>query len=212
LAAGELAFMQNLVEQYQQEHDVPALDIASALAKLAIGDSPLLLKNEKERPPRRSERGPVERRGLEPRQRRAPRGGSDENEFETFRVEVGHEHGTKPGNIVGALANEAGLGSNSIGRVVIEDTYSTVELPVGMPDDLFRDLQKVWVSGQTLKISRLDGEQSGSSERSERPVQRRKHESQSGPNKDHKSTGQAKSKKAKGVKKNKKGKRKDAKQ
>jgi ATP-dependent RNA helicase DeaD len=52
LAAGDLALMRNLVEQYQQEHDVPAVRIAAALAKMSIGDQPLLLKREKEVPRR----------------------------------------------------------------------------------------------------------------------------------------------------------------
>ena len=53
LAAGELNFMESLIEQYQQEHDVPALEIAAALAKISIGDKPLLLKPEKRKPARR---------------------------------------------------------------------------------------------------------------------------------------------------------------
>jgi ATP-dependent RNA helicase DeaD len=54
LAAGEMTFMQNLVEQYRDEHDIPALEIAAALAKMSIGDKPLLLAPEKERPARDS--------------------------------------------------------------------------------------------------------------------------------------------------------------
>jgi len=65
LAAGELDFMQSLLEQYQQEHDVPALEIAAALAKISIGDRLLLLKPEKEKPARRH----AESRA-EPRQRK----------------------------------------------------------------------------------------------------------------------------------------------
>jgi ATP-dependent RNA helicase DeaD len=210
LAAGELSFMQNLVEQYQQEHDVPALEIASALAQLAIGDSPLLLKNEKERAPRREEQKRDSRQGPEARQRRGARGGND-FEFETYRVEVGHEHGAKPGNIVGALANEAGIGSDAIGRVTIEQSYSTVQLPEGMPDELYRDLQKVWVCGQMLKISLLEDTQSAPVGDPGRPVQKRQRVNPHGSDKDHKPGGQGKRKKNKGLKKDKKGKRKNAK-
>ncbi|MBM2830299.1 MAG: deaD, partial [Gammaproteobacteria bacterium] len=46
LAAGDLVFFQQMMEQYQQERNVPALDIAAALAKLVQGDNPLLLKNK----------------------------------------------------------------------------------------------------------------------------------------------------------------------
>lgn len=207
LAAGELSFMQNLVEQYQQEHDVPALEIASALAQLAIGNSPLLLKNEKERTPRRGEQNRESQQGPEARQRRGSRGGND-FEFETYRVEVGHEHGAKPGNIVGALANEAGIGSDAIGRVTIEGSYSTVQLPEGMPDELYRDLQKVWVCGQMLKISLLEDKQAAPTDNPGRPVQKRQRVNTPEADKDHKPGSQGKRKKNKGVKKDKKGKRK----
>lgn len=77
--------------------------------------------------------------------------------FETFRLEVGHAHGVKPGNIVGAIANEAGLEGKHIGQVDIRDDHTFVDLPEGMPRDIFRNLQKVRVVGQELRISRVDG-------------------------------------------------------
>ena len=58
--------------------------------------------------------------------------------METYRVEVGEVHGVKPGNIVGAIANEAGLDGKYIGRVVIRDDHSFVDLPGGMPKEIFR--------------------------------------------------------------------------
>ena len=174
LAAGELDFMQSLLEQYQQEHDVPALEIAAALAKLSIGDKPLLLQPDKKKPARRDagSRGEskaetrAERRG-EPGQRkewgdkrqrklqsksqtRPPRG------MERFRIEVGHQHEVKPGNIVGAIANEAGLDAQHIGHIDIHTEFSLVDLPIGMPKEVFQDLRKARVCGQRLDISRLD--------------------------------------------------------
>ena len=76
--------------------------------------------------------------------------------MDRFRLEVGHNHKVKPGNIVGAIANEAGLDSKHIGRIDIHDNHSVVDLPSGMPKDVFNDLKKAWVSGQQLKISLLD--------------------------------------------------------
>jgi ATP-dependent RNA helicase DeaD len=73
----------------------------------------------------------------------------------SYRIEVGKEHGVKPGNIVGAIANEAELDAQHIGRVQIFDDHSLVDLPEGMPKEIFKHLQKVWVSGQQLKITRL---------------------------------------------------------
>ncbi len=75
--------------------------------------------------------------------------------METFRLEVGSQHGAQPGNIVGAIANEADLDSRYIGKVEIFEDHSFVELPIGMPKTVFRELRKVWVSGQQLQISRV---------------------------------------------------------
>ncbi|MDB6161221.1 MAG: box helicase [Gammaproteobacteria bacterium] len=91
------------------------------------------------------------------RSSRRKRSDSDDVVFETFRLEVGHAHGVKPGNIVGAIANEAGLEGRHIGQVDIRDDHSFVDLPEGMPKDIFRNLKKVRVAGQELRISRVDG-------------------------------------------------------
>jgi ATP-dependent RNA helicase DeaD len=75
--------------------------------------------------------------------------------MERFRIAVGRIHGVKPANIVGAIANEAGLESKHIGRIDIYDDFSTVDLPEGMPRNIFNSLKRVWVAGQELKIARL---------------------------------------------------------
>ncbi len=160
LATGELQYLHDLLEQYQQEHDVPALQIASALAKLSLGDQPLLLKDkEPPKPARRredygSERPERPERGKKPRRSASPHQPAEG--MERYRVEVGRNHQVKPGNIVGAIANEAGLDSQYIGHIDIQDDYSTVDLPEGMPDDVFKHLRHTWVCGQKLNISRLD--------------------------------------------------------
>ena len=87
-----------------------------------------------------------------------PSSGASEAGMERFRIEVGLEHGVKPGNIVGAIANEAEIESEYIGRIEIFDDHSTVQLPEGMPKEIFKHLKSVWVSGQRLQISRLDGQ------------------------------------------------------
>jgi len=76
-----------------------------------------------------------------------------EEGMECFRLEVGHNHSVKIKDIVGAIANESGLDSQYIGRVNVYDDYSEIDLPEGMPKDVFKDLKKVLVSGQQLKIS-----------------------------------------------------------
>jgi ATP-dependent RNA helicase DeaD len=152
LATADLTVFRQVLTQYQQEHQVPALDIAAALARLVHGDEPLLLAPRPKSTPTplpdkpRKAKAPV-KRAVTPR---------PDIGMEHFRIEVGHSHGVKPGNIVGAIANEAGLDHEYIGRIDIHPAYSTVELPEGMPADIFRMLQKVRVAGQQLRISRLE--------------------------------------------------------
>ena len=171
LASEELSFFSQLIEQFQQEHNVSALEIAAALAKLVQGDTPLLMQNlpkktfdsREDRPQRdrddRSNRVDRPRREDRPERDRKPKRafGSGVNiEMETFRIEVGHNHGVKPGNIVGAIANETGIDGDHIARIRIEDDYSTVELPAGMPKELLEELKRIRVAGQLLSISKMD--------------------------------------------------------
>ncbi|MEO8671588.1 MAG: DEAD/DEAH box helicase [Tahibacter sp.] len=274
-SSGDLEFFQHLIEQYERELNVPALEIAAALARIVQGDTPLLLepdrsfrndrpafnerrdsssgpawkndgpprrdrptprgersnadrpasprpeRNRDDRParpdrsaqmppyipptmpsaqpprapevivptpaperapipattthaepaapahtiermvetaaprheaPSRSDRGPREETPRDrPRRDERERDGDDNKE--TFRIEVGTMHGVKPANIVGAIANEAGLDSAHIGRIDIRDDHSYIDLPAGMPADVYKHLKKVWVSGQQLRIS-----------------------------------------------------------
>jgi len=173
-----LELFQKLVEQYEQEHNVPAVEIAAALARMAHGDAPLLLEKPAPRPrvestprpprtegyapgaPARTEfpRSPV--RGEKPGGARSgppPSGGGSREPspgLASYRVEVGNNHGVKPGNLVGAITNEAGLESRHIGKIDIRDGYSLVELPVGLSTATLKHLQNVRVAGQRLAISR----------------------------------------------------------
>jgi ATP-dependent RNA helicase DeaD len=75
--------------------------------------------------------------------------------METFRIEVGSSHGIKPSNVVGAIANEAGIEGVHIGRVDIREDHSFVDLPEGMPKQIFKLLQKVLVAGRELRITKV---------------------------------------------------------
>jgi ATP-dependent RNA helicase DeaD len=171
IAKDELALYYRLVSELEQEDDLDALQIAAALASLAQGDVPLLLdpkaesqrgpkgnleshdRGTKTRPPERSRAHPqkvVETEAL-------PLKDFPEIEMERFRVAVGYQHGVKPGNIVGAIANEAELESKYIGHIEIFDDFSTVDLPAGMPPQTMRQLRNAWVCQQKLAIERLKG-------------------------------------------------------
>lgn len=150
-----------LIETIQSETEASPEKLMAALAKLAQGDEPLFL-NEADRPdlnarPERGDRGARERGGRErggrDRGERRQRGNSKpEAGMQRFRIAVGHMHKVKPGNIVGAIANEANINSKHIGAIEIYDTYSTVDLPQGMPEDLQSHLRNTRVAGQKLDI------------------------------------------------------------
>jgi ATP-dependent RNA helicase DeaD len=179
LAEENSAIFTQLVEQYQQEHNIPAIEIAAALAQLLQGNNEFLLTNKPQRKKQNREdwdkdggRDRNKRRGREERPRRererSPRRGQQadvpmDDGMDRYRIEVGHDHEVKPGNIVGAIANEADIESKYIGRICIYDAHSTVDLPENMPKELLYTLKNVWVSGQQLKIS-LDNKKAGSNQ------------------------------------------------
>ena len=101
---------------------------------------------------------------MDRREERGPRPSRSDESMETFRLEVGRTHGVKPGNIVGAIANEIGVDSSTIGRIEIFDNHSHVDMLSGLPDGMFQALQHVVVAGQSLKISRSGGGNGGGSE------------------------------------------------
>jgi ATP-dependent RNA helicase DeaD len=167
--AATLAPFRNLVEQYQHTNDATPIDLATALAYMAQGETPLMNESLAPRPRFEDRQGKREQpssgareespsRASEPQadRPRRPRRGPEAG-MQTYRIEVGHQHGVKPANIVGAIANEAQMDSRHIGRIEIFDDHSLVDLPEGMPKELYRELQKVWVAGQQLKLSKIEG-------------------------------------------------------
>jgi ATP-dependent RNA helicase DeaD len=169
IATQDLDAFREIVARYQQLHEADPIDIAAALAHLSQGDKLLGAKRtaSKEQPqltpgrftePRHRTDRDVERPPARIRDSatRAREKGLPAPPLERYRVEVGRTHGVQPGNLVGAIANEAGVSSAHMGRIEIFDDYSTIELPEGMPKDIFKLLKKVWVAGRPLKISRLD--------------------------------------------------------
>jgi ATP-dependent RNA helicase DeaD len=158
---------QPLIEQIEREQNIPAVEVAAALASLLQGSTPFLLTSKpgsprEDSPPEwlhddpESENRTTASDAGAPRERRSPRRSKGGPRLETFRIEVGHAHGVQPGNIVGAIANEAGLDGRAIGHIDIRGDHSFVDLPVGMPKEIFESLQAVRVRGVDLRISRAD--------------------------------------------------------
>ncbi|MEJ6538976.1 MAG: DEAD/DEAH box helicase [Halioglobus sp.] len=185
----DLEIFRKLVQDYQHEYGVPVVEIAAALGMLAQGKKPLqdkvkaAPKHEKKSAasePGRSASGKSRRdkgkdndrkpadttRAKEaiakPERKTQAEKDRLDSGMERFRIEVGNTHGVKPGNIVGAIANEAEIDSEHIGRIEIFADYSTVDLPEGMPKELMKHLKTVWISGQRLQISRLNSPEKSS--------------------------------------------------
>ena len=153
LAQEEISLYADLVEEYQEEHGVEPLDLAAALAKMVQGNKPLLL-NEEPKQPAKETRTPK-------KEEQSARRGDTGITMDLFRLEVGRNHDVKPGNIVGAICGEADIDSKFVGDITLFDDYSTVELPEGMPQDIFEILQAVQISGRPLRISKVGAGKKG---------------------------------------------------
>ncbi len=127
--------------------------LALASLKLAIGSEPLLIESDeswlKQTSLRNRSREKDEGFRSSRRTSRSP-----EEHMERFRVEVGYRDRVKPGNLVGAIANESGLNGRMIGRIQIFEEHSLVDLPKGMPKEVFNGLKKLKVMNRELDISR----------------------------------------------------------
>ncbi|MFO8237385.1 MAG: DEAD/DEAH box helicase [Prochlorococcaceae cyanobacterium] len=162
----ERALLSEILQRVAQEQSCSPEQLALAALELSLAGKPLLLQGNDDftsvRPqgPGREGNGrdgSSRDRGREPR--RAGRGerpqGPPEDNMERFRVELGWRDRIKPGNLVGAIANETGLNGKSIGRIQIFDAHSTVDLPKGMPEEVFQSLRNLRVLSKPLQISRL---------------------------------------------------------
>jgi len=158
----DLAFFEELIESYQNEHNNSIAEIAASLALMAQKSRPLHVKEMKVKQERHSDRGDRGDRGS--RGDRPARRKSTQTAVEAgmvrYKIEVGHDNDVKPGNIVGAIANEAGMDAKHIGHIKIFDKFSTVDLPDDMPKEIFNDLKNAWVCGKKLNIA-VDGQDVG---------------------------------------------------
>jgi len=163
LTKGQLEPFSGLLARWQEELEVAPLELAAAMAVLAQGDREFHIKDRpiSARPPRERDERPRDSSGprvrVEYKERAERRPGKAPTEPEQgmarYRIAVGRKHGVKPANIVGAIANEANINSQNIGRIDIFPEFSTVDLPQGIPPASLQHLRNVWVSGQKLSIA-----------------------------------------------------------
>jgi ATP-dependent RNA helicase DeaD len=156
LAEEDLAFYAELVTDIQREHQLPPKAVAAALARLLDSDQALQPAGEDRLAQPLREHRPAGNDSGEPRRPRQRKQRDADIDMVRYRIAVGREHGVAPRQIVGAIANEAGIEGRHIGHIKLFDDYSTVDLPQGMPKEIYRHLKKVWVCGRQLAIQRVD--------------------------------------------------------
>ena len=163
----DLTEYSSVVSKYLKRSGVDPLLLAAAMASLEAGSEPFYIKE----PPRKSRREPEryereDRRRGRPERSESKRFKRDQIATETYRLEVGEVHGVSKGDIVGAIANEAGIESQYMGKIHVYEQHSLIELPEGMPKPIFKMLKKVWVRGQQLQISKDVGPPTGGKRKS----------------------------------------------
>ncbi len=149
----ESKMLKEVIKQVEEELELTPHEIALAAINLSIGENSLLIDNDESwiNQAERYRKG-SDRRDSRGRSRREH--GTTDKDKERFRVEVGHRDRVKPGNIVGAIANESGLNGRMIGRIQIFDNYSLIDLPKGMPPNIYKNLKRVKVMNKELNINR----------------------------------------------------------
>ncbi|BFM48047.1 DEAD/DEAH box helicase [Marinomonas sp. THO17] len=157
----DLDFFLELVQSYQKENEVDPLKMAAALAHMAQGKTPLLLSEMEVRQERRERR---ERDDRAPRERKVRPVTADAMPLKDdpgmpmtrYVVQVGYNAGVKPGNIVGAIANEASIESRYIGHIEIYEDFATVDLPSSLSSGVMGKLGKMRICGQRTDIAKLE--------------------------------------------------------
>ncbi len=147
-----LSVFEKLVTEFQvNNEEAEPIKIAAALAFIAQGNEPLLLSEKessfgRDQKPGEEKIVPVEANSLK---------NNPQIPMRRYKVEVGNSNNVKPGNILGAIANEADMDSTFIGSIQIFDNFSTVDLPDNMPKETFEVLKKTMVNGKSLSITAL---------------------------------------------------------
>ena len=150
-----MEMFQQLIVDYQKETGNEPLQIAAALAQLAQGEQPLLVSEKESRPVEKERRSRSDNKEKQLKTRPIKLKSNPDIEMCRYRLEVGYRDDVKPGNILGAIANEADIDSSYIGSIDIYDEFSTIDLPAGMPGETFEILKKTRVCGKALRISEL---------------------------------------------------------
>jgi ATP-dependent RNA helicase DeaD len=143
----DLEHFRVVVETLTDEFDL--VDIALAAVKLAhesgggVGD-------EDEIPEVTEERRPARGRDAKPPRGARPQSGGVTRLF----INAGRSAGVRPGDLVGAIANETSLSGRDIGAIEIADRFSLVEVPAGAANEVIAALKASSVKGKKVNVRR----------------------------------------------------------
>ena len=176
LEAGTEEYKTVLGKYLESHPEVEPMDLAAAMAYLESGGKPFQIKSApnfssgKNKGYEREER--FSNRDKKFKERDRDRGYDDNSDFDTYRVDVGMGDNVQKGDLVGALANEAGLHPKNIGRIKLFQDFGLVDLPKGMPKEIYQTLQKLLVRGKPLRIRKDQGRPAGRKKVSTRPFEK----------------------------------------
>ncbi|WP_416695812.1 DEAD/DEAH box helicase [Candidatus Pseudothioglobus sp. Uisw_050_01] len=148
----ELGIFEELILSFQKEHEVDAFKIASALALMAQGTEPLLL-SEKELSQGSFKEGSKAKISISVHA--DPLKNNPSIKMRRYRLAIGHKDNIKPGNVLGAIANEAEISSEFIGAIQIFQDFTTIDLPDEMTKETLAILKKTRVFDKKLNIEEL---------------------------------------------------------
>ncbi|QCB96664.1 DEAD/DEAH box helicase [Arthrobacter sp. PAMC25564] len=158
LESEDVAAFRDLIASYEEEHNVPAAEIAAALAVMAQGGQPLLVKELPAAPEFQKRERAKDGFGSRGPTRTLTEGNA------TYRIAVGRRQRVMPGSIVGAIANEGGISSAQIGGIDIRADHSLVELPADLSADQLKALSRTRIGGELIHLE-LDNGRKPSGER-----------------------------------------------
>jgi len=158
ILAGGLDDVRVVVEQLAGEFGI--VDVAAAAVKLAHnaltgdGDAQELPAAP---PPRegRFDRGPRERtEGRARPEGRTARREAPSGPTARLFFGAGREAGIRPADLVGAIANEAGISSRDLGAIEITDRFSLVDVPEEAADHIVETMRKTMLRGKKVLVRR----------------------------------------------------------
>ncbi|MGN7199392.1 DEAD/DEAH box helicase [Arthrobacter sp. SAFR-044] len=151
LESEDVSMFRDLIASYEEEHKVPAAEIAAALAVMAQGGQPLLVKELPAAPEFQKRERSKDGFGSRGPTRTLTEGNA------TYRIAVGRRQRVMPGSIVGAIANEGGISSAQIGGIDIRSDHSLVELPADLSPEQLRALSRTRIGGELIHLELDNG-------------------------------------------------------